>query len=104
MTIRTHLERWTAPALLAAALALVPALGSDGGGVVVERLRVDPGRDPPALLGSLEGLGPKAADAIVAARARVPMDSPADVIAVPGVGPRLLHRWHRQLAFPREHP
>jgi hypothetical protein len=97
-------NRSIAPLILGAALALAGLLPVRSAPAVrIERVRVDPGRDPRHLLESLEGLGDGVAGRIVEARRGVlAIDAPADLITVPGVGTRLLHRWHADLAFPRE--
>jgi hypothetical protein len=105
MAIRANHQRLAPPLALAAALALAGA--SHGRGVpaaLVSPARVDPGRDPGWILRSLEGIGEDGARRIAAARRFVRIDSPAALLAVPGVGPRGVHRWHAELSFPRKHP
>ena len=103
---RAAQKRSAAPLIVGAMLLAIGLAPRDAAAPVrVERLRVDPGRAPAYALESLEGLGRAGAARIAEARREfVPIDAPRDLALVPGVGTRLLHRWHRDLAFPREAP
>jgi hypothetical protein len=98
-------SRIAAPVFLASALALM-AFGPRGGAAArVERVRIDPGRDPAWALEALEGLSGSTAGRIVASRKEVSMiRSAADLAGVPGIGTRRLHRWHADLSFEEDRP
>jgi hypothetical protein len=96
------LDRILPPLILAAALSLAGLAGARGGTVNVAPFRVDPDADAAWALRSLEGLGDEGARAIAAARRIAPIDAPSGLTAVPGVGPRRLHRWHGDLDFRKE--
>ena len=98
-------SRIAAPLFLACALAL-PAFGPRGGSAArVERVRVDPGRDPAWALEALEGLSGSTAGRIVVSRREVArIRSAADLTGVPGIGTRRLHRWHSDLSFEEDRP
>jgi len=67
----------------------------------IPRLRLDPNTAPREVLGALPGVGPKMADAIVAARKRRPFDSAKDFDArVSGIGPATMQRLRPNLRFP----
>jgi Helix-hairpin-helix motif len=93
-------SRIAAPLFLASALALL-AFGQGGGAPArVERVRIDPGRDPASSLEALEGLsGATARRIVLSRRDGAGIRSAADLAAVPGVGTRRIHRWHGDLAF-----
>jgi hypothetical protein len=96
---RTH-GRWIAALLLAAALAALGARSAEGPRARITRLRVDPGRDGAGRLEALDGMGAEPARRIVAARrdgGRI--RSAADLVTVPGVGARRVHRWSEDLSF-----
>jgi DNA uptake protein ComE-like DNA-binding protein len=99
-------SRSIAPLILAGALTVIGIAPFQGRSAAqVERVRVDPGRDSPLLIQSLEGMGAETARRIIQARRYgVPFRSPAGLLAIPGVGTRHLHRWHDDLAFPDEQP
>ena len=91
---------WTAPLLLGAALAAIGTGAASRDGVRSDLLRVDPGRDPAPVLTALEGMGPEAARRIVAARrAWNGIRSASDLLLVPGIGARRVHRWSDDLDF-----
>jgi hypothetical protein len=104
MNEHANSTRWSAPLAVACALALLFLAARPGGPRArVDRIRVDPARAPRAHLEALEGMGREAAARIVAARASaLAMRAPADLVTVPGVGTKLLHRWHRDLDFADE--
>jgi hypothetical protein len=97
-TTRTQ-SRWTAPLVLAGALALFGARPGDTR-TRIAPLRLDPGRDSAALLEALDGMGPEAARKIAAARRGADgIRSAAALVLVPGIGTRRLHRWSGDLSF-----
>ena len=58
-----------------------------------------------ARIESLDGAGREISGNLLAARRHgVRLDRPEDLIAVPGIGARLLHAWHADLVFPSEVP
>ena len=106
MAIRTYQNRMIAPLILGAVLALIGTVTTRTPPTVrIERLGVDPAAAPRFVLESLEGMGTEGARRIEAARkGLVAIDSPDDLTSIPGVGTRLLHRWHPDLAFATERP
>jgi hypothetical protein len=91
------------PIILGAGLALLAAFPMrPAGSARAERVRVDPALDPRFLLESLDGMGGANAARIASARKEVAIDEPAALVAIPGVGARLLHLWHDELAFSGE--
>ncbi len=63
------------------------------------RIEVDPARAPWYVLAALDGSGTRVARRICSFRELVGrLEHPADLWQVPGIGSRLLHRWHRDLA------
>jgi DNA uptake protein ComE-like DNA-binding protein len=106
MAIRDPQNRSMAPLILAMALLVLGQRPLRGrADARVEPVLVDPSRAPAPVLESLEGMGAEGARRLVEARAAGrPLDLPEDLVAVPGVGTRTLHRWHRELAFAGEAP
>ena len=72
------------------------AAPASGGGRLLYGERLDPNREPAAVLALLPGIGPMRAAAIVAGR---PHCSLADLDGVPGVGPATLRTLAEGLAF-----
>jgi hypothetical protein len=106
MPVSVPQSRSLAPLILGGVLALIviaPIRAKID--VRIERVRVDLSDDPAFLIECLEGMGGEGARRIVALRRdSLAMDSAEDVIAIKGIGPRLLHRWHDDLAFTGEAP
>lgn len=94
------------PLVLCAIFAAARALSStEVSAPSITPVAVDAGRDDAEVLEALAGMGSEAAHRIVAARAHgVAIDTPGDLLAIPGIGARRLHRWHDDLVFPRERP
>jgi hypothetical protein len=98
-------NRIAAPVFLASALALLAFAPGGGPAARVERVRIDPGRDPAHGLEALEGLSGATARRIVLARREGEgIRSAAGLAAVPGIGTRRLHRWHADLSFEEDRP